>query len=37
MGVIEESPIEQASKYYIPYFLARLMASFLGTVFLEVL
>lgn len=33
---IEESPIEQVSKYSIPYFLARVVASALVTVFLVV-
>lgn len=33
---IEESPMEQVSKYSIPYFLAREVASALETVFLLV-
>ena len=37
IGVMEESPIEQVSKYSIPYFLANATASALGTVFLVVL
>ena len=37
MGVIDESPIEQVSKYSIPYFLAIATASALGTAFLVVL
>lgn len=36
MVAIEESPMEQVSKYSIPYFLARLVASALETVFLLV-
>lgn len=35
--MIEESPIEQVSKYYMPYFFANPIASAFGTVFLEVL
>ena len=37
IGVIEESPMEQVSKYSIPCFLAKATASALGTVFLVVL
>jgi hypothetical protein len=35
MGVIEESPIEHVSKYYMPYFLAKLTASAFETAFLD--
>jgi hypothetical protein len=33
---MDESPIEHVSKYYMPYFLAKLTASTFVTVFLEV-
>ena len=36
-GVMEESPIEQVSKYSMPYFFAKLIASAFCTVFLDVL